>query len=78
MNVYKKIGEVADTVQEIKQEQLEWKKERAEFREFATNVIKDLNGNLLLLNEINKKLDTMIQRADKDKSNIVELKQMFK
>ncbi len=77
MNVYQKIGEIADVVQEIKTDVKEIKQEREEFREFVENVIHDLKMNYLELQKINERLDRMIERTDRDRSNLIELKKKY-
>lgn len=77
MNVYKKIGEIAADIQEVKTDVKEIKQEREEFREFVENVIHDLKMNYLELQKINERLDRMIERTDRDRSNLIELKKKY-
>ncbi|MED0676320.1 hypothetical protein ABEV55_17420 [Aneurinibacillus thermoaerophilus] len=77
MNVYKKIGEIAADIQEIKNDVKEIKKEREEFGKFVGNVIDDLKMNYLELQKISQRLDAMIERTEKDKSNLIELKKKY-
>ncbi|MED0678216.1 hypothetical protein P4S83_07590 [Aneurinibacillus thermoaerophilus] len=77
MNVYKKIGEIAADIKEVKADVKEIKQERQEFREFVEGVIHDLKINYLELQKINQRLDRMIERTEKDKSNLIELKKKY-
>lgn len=77
MNVYQKIGEIAADIQEVKTDVKEIKQEREEFREFVENVIHDLKMNYLELQKINERLDRMIERTDRDRSNLIELKKKY-